>query len=453
MKLKFLLSLVVAVLFLSACSGDDANTDGGTTSVPKVVSTTPANGATGIAVGIVNIAITYDGKVSLNNRENISISGGNITNCILSSGYTVLNITAECGTKGTMVVVTIPQGVISNSAGSADAYTLSFTTEKEAQPTQPSLSSTPVAATDVSATKLYAYLLENYQKKILTGMMANVAWNNEESEKVYQMTGKYPAINGYDYIHLPYSAEGSWINYGDITPVKTWADNHGIVTVGWHWCVPSVEGGKELGFYKKGSGGGNNETTFKIANAITEGTWENQVVKADMERIANYLKLLQNENIPVLWRPLHEASGGWFWWGAGTAEHCKKLWVMMFDYFKQRGLTNLIWVWTDDKEEWYPGDNYVDVVGCDAYGESVNTCVKKYNDLQTAFSSKMIALTECGYSDYSRQHIAGIADQWQAGAKWSWFMPWYGASTHAPSSWWDTFKNEPYVIWRDDVNF
>lgn len=70
-------------------------------------------------------------------------------------------------------------------------------------------------------------------------MMANVAWNTEMSEKVYGWTGKYPAINCFDYVHLPASVAGAdWINYGDITPVKDWSDKGGIVAAMWHWNVP-----------------------------------------------------------------------------------------------------------------------------------------------------------------------------------------------------------------------
>lgn len=56
------------------------------------------------------------------------------------------------------------------------------------------------------------------------------------------MDRKYPAINGFDYGHMPASKAGAnWINYKDITPVKNWSDNHGIVQMMWHWNVPKNE--------------------------------------------------------------------------------------------------------------------------------------------------------------------------------------------------------------------
>ena len=88
-------------------------------------------------------------------------------------------------------------------------------------------------------------------------MMANVAWNVEESEQVYQWTGKYPALNCFDYIHLQSSAEGSWIDYGDITPVSQWWNNGGLVAAMWHWNVPTSNGSGNLTTYK-------DQTSFDI---------------------------------------------------------------------------------------------------------------------------------------------------------------------------------------------
>ena len=72
----------------------------------------------------------------------------------------------------------------------------------------------------------------------------------------------------------------------------------------------------------------------------------------------------------LLWRPLHEASGKWFWWGAKGAAPCKALWNLMYDRMvNHHGLTNLIWVWNSDGAdyEWYPGDDKVDILARDFY--------------------------------------------------------------------------------------
>ena len=79
-----------------------------------------------------------------------------------------------------------------------------------------------------------------------------------------------------------------------------------------------------------------NETDFDIAKALQEGTKENQIIQSDLEELANYLLLLKQKNIPVLWRPLHEAAGKWFWWGK-DADSYKSLWKLMFETFQKKG--------------------------------------------------------------------------------------------------------------------
>lgn len=574
----------------------------------------------------------------------------------------------------------------------------------------------PVQAKSSAAKALYGYLVENFETKTISGMMANVAWNNEESERVAKLTGKYPAINGYDYIHLPYSVNGAnWIDYSDITPVKSWAANNGIVAFSWHWLVPKVEvdvfgpgslvisdpsekpenavetlwegetamgewagnvqiaaadfdseslvagakihvavkdiksaaqgsfktmdadwseiatgmgyfdikgayvleltdeiiaalkstglvisgqnytavgayllpapeGGEEIELTGKNNSGSADATTmpadwsgwyqvpatafaeatigdiitaktsdvaagaqgsfkdggweglvdgdgnkyeyfeisgdfkleldetlltkiqkggitisghdyvltgivlthyangapakpqqgipslkqigydeytyqpgskFHVADAVVEGTWENDYLKYDLENVSKYLKLLQAENIPILWRPFHEASGKWFWWGS-DAENYKKLWIMMYNYFESQGIDNLIWVWTSQvgDDDWYPGDKYVDVIGCDIYGSSPKPQTA-YEKLKKAYPNKIITLSECGWSDYTNACVPKMSEQLAAGAKWSWFMPWYdndGAqNSHADDAWWTDAMSTENVVTREDL--
>lgn len=187
----------------------------------------------------------------------------------------------------------------------------------------------------------------------------------------------------------------------------------------------------------------------------------NSIVKADMAEAARIIKKLQAKNIPVLWRPLHEASGGWFWWGAKGPEAAKKLWVMMFDYFKEQGINNLIWVWTIDidptknksDKAWHPGDNYVDIVGCDVYTQKKPTVLAdRYNAAQMEYYTKMVTMSECG-------NTLEISNQWSAGAKWSYFMPWYDPKSTtestghewATAAWWNDAFAQECVITRDEM--
>jgi mannan endo-1,4-beta-mannosidase len=257
-------------------------------------------------------------------------------------------------------------------------------------------------------------------------------------------------MNCFDYLHLA-SSPSSWIDYSDITPVKEWWDNGGIVLAMWHWNVPKTEGDTDTNNYTSTL----SETAFNIDNAFTEGTWEYRTVQADLEKMAGYLKLLHDANIPVIWRPLHEAAGGWFWWGK-NADSFKKLWIQMFDYFKAQGLNNLIWVWTSETgdADWYPGDAYVDIIGRDLYGNDAADCASQYQTLINDFGNKMITLSECGYSEYTDSTVGLLSEQWNAGARWLWFMPWYDSDNsttpHADQTWWEDAMSQDYVIKRGE---
>ena len=90
------------------------------------------------------------------------------------------------------------------------------------------------------------------------------------------------------------------------------------------------------------------------------------------------LQQLRDAGVVVLWRPFHEMNGDWFWWGGQKPEVMIRLWRQMFDYFSQdKHLDNLLWIYApnhgDHTADYYPGDNYVDLVGVDAYTDFVDT--------------------------------------------------------------------------------
>ena len=305
---------------------------------------------------------------------------------------------------------------------------------------------------------LMNFLTSIYGKKTLSGTMANVSWNIEEAAWVHAQTGKYPALNCFDFIHHIHSP-ADWINYENTEVVENWWNNKGIVSAMWHWCVPkdmSVANPTEFAFYTEG-------TSFDISKINDPNSPEYKLMIKDIDIISGYLKLLQNKKIPVLWRPLHEAAGntnsdiggtGWFWWGAKGPEPCKKLWKLMFDRMtNHHKLNNLIWVWTlqGNDADWYPGDEYVDLVGRDLYPEKDihDSQLVEFNKVKAIVNDKkMIALSECG----------GIPNpnlMFEKGDTWLWFMPWYGDFTRSDkqngAAYWKTVMNNPNVITRGQM--
>ncbi|MEQ3024978.1 glycosyl hydrolase [Bacteroides uniformis] len=558
LNIKWMLSLIAAFTFASCDT--DVDHDIPAVDAPVLVSTTPESGAAKVKTGEITIEVKYDKNIffATDNLSEIKFTGGELISADVLGASNILTVKVNVPGRETACSLSIPEGIVTGpNQMPAPAVSVQFSTV--------ALDKALVAASSAKAVKLYNYLLDNFETKTLSAMMANVAWNTEMSEKVYGWTGKYPAINCFDYVHLPASVAGAdWINYGDITPVKDWSDKGGIVAAMWHWNVPKKavgeasstqiwegetvmpgdwsgnvqmtddaakavfadaqvgqvirvavkdvaagaqgsfknsgwseiasgtdyfdisgdytlvitedvlkslqEGGliigghdytavavylenngtaldpnKDYAFYKA-------DTEFDATNATVEGTWENKVFTEDLKNAAAYLKLLRDADIPVLWRPFHEAAGGWFWWGKDAASF-KSLWIAMFNYFKTEGLDNLIWVWTTEGNDadWYPGDQYVDIVGRDVYNKETADCVSEYTSIAENYGNKIVSLSECGT-------VGLISEQWASGARWSWFMPWYDGTNedgspvvHADEAWWKDAMSQEFVVSREDL--
>lgn len=259
--------------------------------------------------------------------------------------------------------------------------------------------------------KLYDYLRSLYGSKMLTGQQLYFT-EEAEIDRLVELSGKKPAMKGYDFIN---QTEGGALDDQVERAIRWVKDEGGLLTMCWHWWAPS--GGRA--FYTK-------DTTFDIREAVKSGTEEYELTIRDIDRIAELLLDMQEQNIPVLWRPLHEASGGWFWWGAHGPEAYKALWDIIYDRLvDHHGLHNLIWVTNGQDPDWYVGDDKCDIIGEDIYpGERVySSYLPKFKEAyDTVNGRKIVALTENGV-------VPDIDEMKQSGAMWAWFMPWWGDFT------------------------
>ena len=317
--------------------------------------------------------------------------------------------------------------------------------------------------------RVYTALRTLYGEKTVSGTVANVNWNIKEAQNVYGWTNKYPALNVFDFIQIYASKDvnpNGWLDYSDISVPLSWWRAGGLVGAMWHWNVPTNDGTG----WTCTPGTEDGQTSFDPEKALDPTTEEYALIIKDMDQVAGYLKKLQNRNIPVLWRPLHEAAGNtyeysggkaWFWWGSKGAETYKQLWQLMYDRFvNHHGLNNLIWVWTSQigDKTWYPGDEYVDIIGRDNYGVTATKARSEFNKLQAAFPNRMVVLAECGHSDSRR--MATVGDMWERGAQWGWFMTWYdydynnGTSDthrHTDADWWQAAWDSGVVVDRAEM--
>lgn len=291
-----------------------------------------------------------------------------------------------------------------------------------------------------NASRLYQFLYDNYGRKVISGVMTLNSF--DETNWLKTNTGKEPALVGLDFMHS--GRNYNW--YNDRQPIedaKAYYNRHGIPAICWHWRDPSR---KTEEFYT-------DKTAFDVSKIMDPTSAEYAAMIADIDFISGLLKELQNENIPVIWRPLHEAAGGWFWWGAKGAAPCKKLFQLMFDRMVNRhGLKNLIWVWTREPNDndWYPGDAYVDIVGRDLYKEGVHgSHALEWSNMNELYGkNKMITMSECGSFPDPDNLV-------KDGAAWSWFMPWYGSFVKDPKhntlALWQKTMSHDYVITLDEM--
>ena len=300
--------------------------------------------------------------------------------------------------------------------------------------------------------KLYRFLSDNFQRKTISGVMTlkslSTTTGNSQNEMswLYEKTGKKPALLGLDFMDHTGAVQIDWRNNPDLVKdAVTWKNSNGIVALCWHWRDPSH---KTYEFYT-------DRNNFDPRKIFEPNSDEYKAMMRDMDIVAGHLKELQQEDVPVLWRPLHEAAGGWFWWGSQGPEACKKIWQIMFDRFtNEHHLNNLIWVWTSDANDkaldWYPGDDYTDIIGLDFYDEGNHgSLMLSFETLKNLYKGrKMLALSECG-------SIPAMDAMKRDQTVWSFYMPWYG--THAKDPAWNTidvWKNslsDPNVIALDDM--
>ena len=241
---------------------------------------------------------------------------------------------------------------------------------------------------------LLEYLASIYGSATLSGQQEAPDFN-----KVQTRTGVLPAILAGDLIEYSPSRRAHGSNPGNTTEsYGAMVDNGALLTLCWHWNAPTdlINSGNQpwwRGFYTTA-------TTLNIATVLADPSGERyQLLLRDIDAIAVELKKLQAARIPVLWRPLHEAEGGWFWWGAQGAEPFKELWRLLFDRLtNHHGIHNLIWVFTGELEDWYPGDAYVDIIGVDAYPDDMaDTLAPRWQAMRDLYDGrKMVSLSEFG---------------------------------------------------------
>lgn len=280
-----------------------------------------------------------------------------------------------------------------------------------------------------SAKELMSFLTENYGKYIITGQYA-ADDDNSELDLIYRTTGKYPVIR-FSNLDVP---EGSFDeSFRKIEACADWYRNGGISCVTWYWSSPSDKSSIRT-----------EECDFSLAEAVTdldiammnqeeirglygEGNISEQCYRLvlDIDNMAGQLISLKNKGTPVLWRPLPEGYGDWYWWGASGSDAYKWLWELLYirltDYYE---LDNLIWIWNGQSESTLVDKSTFDIAAVDLYINGEKDYGDRFYEEFAAVqkfvgSDKLISISECG-------SVPDIDCAFRDNAVWSFFGLWFG---------------------------
>lgn len=267
---------------------------------------------------------------------------------------------------------------------------------------------------------------------------------DQEFDFIKDLSGDYPAIRGYDFMN--YNPLYGWDD-GTTKRVIQWVkDKGGIATASWHINIPvdfeNYTVGETLDWtactYK------NNES-FKVANIMIDGTKEKEYFDLAIEDLAEQFQILQDANVPIIFRPLHEAEGNggtdgkgaWFWWSQEGTETYKELWKYLYNALtNDYGLHNIVWeqnlyAYSAESAEWYAGDDYVDIVGFDKYNTVYNRHDGKtsgpnedaesrifYSLVDYVKNNKMVSMPE-------NSTVPSLGNMLTEKAHWLYFCVWY----------------------------
>ncbi len=273
---------------------------------------------------------------------------------------------------------------------------------------------------DPDATKQTKALFLNLQKaaaesKILFGhqddLAYGVGWRNVPgASDVFFSCGDYPAVYGWELGMLEHDSAfnldsvsfkqmASWIREGYA--------RGGVITLSWH-----------MSNYH--TGGSAWDTVGAVRDILPGGPHHDRYLQ-DLDRFAGFVRNLKaggifsRHKIPIIFRPFHEHTGDWFWWGKThcSPEEFKSLWRFTVHYLRTvKKINHLLYAFStsynfDSSEEmleFYPGDEWVDLIGFDFYAydskpqtwDKFRLCTKIMVETAEA-RNKVPALTEFGF--------------------------------------------------------
>lgn len=234
-------------------------------------------------------------------------------------------------------------------------------------------------------------------------------WKYEKGRSdVKDVTGEYPGLMNWDLgmIELDSARNLDGVPFGFMAEEIVAQDARGgINAISWHLRNPL-------------SGGDSWDVSASPLKEIGDNAALSDTLDVWIGRAADFILSLKDANgnrIPVIFRPWHENTGTWFWWGAGnsTPEQYIDVWKRTRRIFDEKGVDNVVWAYSPDRVPspelyftTYPGDEYVDILGSDIYHFGGQEGTQNYREMvsgllpyvaeEAAKRGKLVAFTETG---------------------------------------------------------
>jgi len=296
-------------------------------------------------------------------------------------------------------------------------------------------------------------------------------WDEPGRSDVKEVCGSYPALYGWEIGDIGQEVSLDSVSFENM---KAWIreayQRGGVNTISWHMDNPAT--------------GGDSWDKTPAVSLIIPGGSKHDFYMHRLDIVADFFNDLEvdGQKVPIIFRPFHEHTGSWFWWGKGNtnADEYKALWRFTVDYLKnEKGIHHLLYSYSTDQFnseeqylEFYPGDDYVDIIAFDDY-HSVNNLKdrdKLVYRLKTVVQlaearGKVAAFSETGaetipVNDWFTNNLLGsiLADDigkriayvmvWRNGRPDHFYAPYPGHSS-APD--FVKFRKHPYTIFEDDL--
>ncbi len=238
-------------------------------------------------------------------------------------------------------------------------------------------------------------------------------------EDLRTATGKYVGILGVDYEHdrIFTPAELSQCNK---VLIDYW-NRGGLITINWSphnpWLNDESDIAHNHGVWTDTRNKDDNLKDVDLAKLVDPNDPIRAVWLKKLDRIANALLELRSAGVVVLWRPMQEMNGNWFWWGYEKNQNnpaaYKNIFIDMYNYFTDvKGLDNLIWVYSPATAgarpfSWaYPGDSYVNVVATTVYDDGLT--IPNYEAMM--MFNRPIVMAEYDGADHPAPAASGVFD-------------------------------------------